>query len=204
MAGIGLGPEWTCTFANDFDEVKASAYKAYHGGRALAVKDVRQVTADDLPGRADLAWASFPCQDLSLAGSGAGLSGERSGMFWPFWHLMRQLRQEGRAPRVIVLENVYGVLKSNGGRDFATIAGAVSAAKLQARRSCDRRRSLRAAISKKSLRRRLPKGNPGRCRTFAASAVARLASACAERGGFSLPGVCAAKMGLVEFASAAG
>ena len=75
MAGIGLGPEWTCTFANDFDEVKASVYKAYHGGRALAVKDVRQVTADDLPGRADLAWASFPCQDLSLAGSGAGLSG---------------------------------------------------------------------------------------------------------------------------------
>ena len=34
MAGIGLGPEWTCTFANDFDEVKASAYKAYHGGGA--------------------------------------------------------------------------------------------------------------------------------------------------------------------------
>jgi DNA (cytosine-5)-methyltransferase 1 len=128
MAGIGLGPEWTCTFANDFDEVKASAYKAYHGDRALAVKDVRQVTAEELPGGADLAWASFPCQDLSLAGSGAGLNGERSGMFWPFWHLMRQLCQEGRAPRVIVLENVYGVLKSNGGRDFATIAGAVSAA----------------------------------------------------------------------------
>ena len=65
MAGIGLGPEWTCTFADDFDEVKASAYKAYDGGRALAVKDVRQVTVAESPGRADLAWASFPCQDLS-------------------------------------------------------------------------------------------------------------------------------------------
>lgn len=128
MSGIGLGPDWTCVFANDFDEVKASAYKAYHGDRALAVKDVRFVTPEELPGRADLAWASFPCQDLSLAGNGAGLGGERSGMFWPFWHLMRQLHSAGRPPRVIVLENVYGVLKSKGGRDFATIASSLAAA----------------------------------------------------------------------------
>ncbi len=128
MSGIGLGSKWTCTFANDFDEVKAAAYRAYHGGGSLVVKDIRHVKSEELPGTADLAWASFPCQDLSLAGNGAGLNGERSGMFWPFWHLIRQLQNSGRAPRVIVLENVCGILKSDAGRDFATIAGAVSSA----------------------------------------------------------------------------
>ena len=58
MAGIGLGPDWTCTFANDFDEIKASAYMGYHGGGALVVKDIRQVKFEELPGTVDLAWAS--------------------------------------------------------------------------------------------------------------------------------------------------
>ncbi|MBY0422053.1 MAG: DNA (cytosine-5-)-methyltransferase, partial [Parvularculaceae bacterium] len=78
-----------------------------------------------LPGRADLAWASFPCQDLSLAGQGAGLGGARSGAFWPFWSLIRALKSKGRAPRVVALENVCGALSSNEGRDFAVLADAL-------------------------------------------------------------------------------
>lgn len=126
MARCGLGPAWKCTFANDIDEVKARSYRANHGGTDLVVEDVRKLTASDLPGCADLAWASFPCQDLSLAGGQAGLKGERSGTFWAFWHLIRNLDREGRGPRIIALENVYGVLTANGGRDFATIASAFS------------------------------------------------------------------------------
>jgi DNA (cytosine-5)-methyltransferase 1 len=126
MAGVGLGDGWTCAFANDIDEMKAAAYRAHHGSEHLLVRDVRKVSVSDLPSTAELAWASFPCQDLSLAGGGAGLSGERSGMFWPFWHLMRALDKEGRAPKVIALENVFGILTSNGGQDFATIASAFS------------------------------------------------------------------------------
>jgi DNA (cytosine-5)-methyltransferase 1 len=126
MAGIGLGSRWKCTFANDFDPGKAAAYRAFHGDDSLVVKDIRQVTAAELPGTADLAWASFPCQDLSLAGAGAGLRSDRSGMFWRFWQLIRALDREERAPRVIVLENVYGLLTSNNGHDFATIASAFS------------------------------------------------------------------------------
>ncbi|MBT5666462.1 MAG: DNA cytosine methyltransferase, partial [Rhodospirillaceae bacterium] len=74
--------------------------------------------------RPDMAWASFPCQDLSLAGAGRGLEGGRSGAFWPFWNLMRTLGDEGRAPGLIVLENVYGALTSHGGADFAALATA--------------------------------------------------------------------------------
>jgi DNA (cytosine-5)-methyltransferase 1 len=58
---------------------------------------------------------------LSLAGGGAGLKGERSGTFYPFWDLMKGLIADGRAPRVIALENVVGTLTSHGGKDFAAI-----------------------------------------------------------------------------------
>jgi DNA (cytosine-5)-methyltransferase 1 len=84
---------------------------------------VGSLKARDLPGAANLAWASFPCQDLSLAGGGAGLKGDRSGTFWPFWKLMGGLIEEDRAPRMIVLENVCGTLNSHDGKDFATICG---------------------------------------------------------------------------------
>ena len=121
MARAGLGDGWRCLFANDFDRRKAESYRANWGGEELHVGDVREISTAQLPGRADLVWASFPCQDLSLAGAGAGLKGERSGTFWPFWELIKALRQEGRAPALIVLENVCGALTSHGGKDFVKI-----------------------------------------------------------------------------------
>ena len=118
MARAGLGSGWTCTFANDFDPVKAQGYCANWGDRELKCCDVAQIAVSELRGIADLAWASFPCQDLSLAGDGRGLgvaasaAATRSGAFWPFWALMQALAGERRAPRMIVLENVCGVLSS--------------------------------------------------------------------------------------------
>lgn len=126
MARAGLGEGWACLFANDFDAKKAESYRRNWGGDALHVGDVAKITTDQLPGRADLVWASFPCQDLSLAGAGAGLKGERSGTFWPFWELMKRLRAEGRAPATIVLENVCGALTSHGGKDFESICAALA------------------------------------------------------------------------------
>ena len=126
MARAGLGPGWECLFANDFDAKKAESYRRNWGGAELHVGDVAQVTIAQLPGHADLVWASFPCQDLSLAGAGAGLKGERSGSFWPFWALMTALRDEGRAPATIVLENVCGALTSHGGKDFEAICAALA------------------------------------------------------------------------------
>jgi DNA (cytosine-5)-methyltransferase 1 len=122
MARLGLGSNWHCTFANDISEKKASSYREHFGpSEELSVTDVAALRASDLPGRADLVWASFPCQDLSLAGSGAGLDGTRSGAFRPFWKLMESLEAERRAPKVIVLENVTGTLTSHGGQDFSSI-----------------------------------------------------------------------------------
>lgn len=126
MARMGLGASWTCLFANDFDYKKSKAYRKNWGGEALKTGDIRTLTTDDLPGQCDLVWASFPCQDLSLAGAGAGLKGDRSGTFWPFWDLMKALVSEGRSPSIIVLENVCGTLASHGGKDFAAICKALN------------------------------------------------------------------------------
>jgi DNA (cytosine-5)-methyltransferase 1 len=124
MARAGLGPEWRCLFANDFDHRKSRMYREnWNGGAEMKTADVGSLTTEDIPASAHLAWASFPCQDLSLAGGGAGLKGDRSGTFWPFWTLMKGLIEEKRAPRLIVLENVCGTLTSHDGKDFATICG---------------------------------------------------------------------------------
>jgi DNA (cytosine-5)-methyltransferase 1 len=128
MARAGLGPEWSCLFANDIDAKKATAYTANWGNDALKACDVASLEIKDLPGHADLAWASFPCQDLSLAGSGAGLKGQRSGTFWPFWKLVESLADEQRIPGIVVLENVCGALTSHKGNDFATIGLALAKA----------------------------------------------------------------------------
>ena len=132
MAHAGLGGGWRCVFANDHDARKAKCYARNWGDGHLVVGDVRDVAPGSLPGTADLAWASFPCQDLSLAGSGMGLRGERSGTFWVFWELVGALARESRAPRVVVLENVCGALTSHGGRDFTAIIGAMQADGYQA------------------------------------------------------------------------
>ncbi len=124
MARAGLGPQWRCLFANDFDHKKSRLYREnWDDGAEMKTADVGSLATRDLPGSAHLAWASFPCQDLSLAGGGAGLKGDRSGTFWPFWLLMKSLIEEKRAPRLIVLENVCGTLTSHDGTDFATICG---------------------------------------------------------------------------------
>jgi DNA (cytosine-5)-methyltransferase 1 len=128
MARLGLGQRWTCSFANDVCEKKASAYRANFGAAPeLTVRDVGSVSVDELPGNPSLVWASFPCQDLSLAGNGVGLNGHRSGTFWTFWKLMQAMTEQKRGAPLIVLENVVGAITSNAGRDFQSIVSALSA-----------------------------------------------------------------------------
>lgn len=125
MARMGFGDAWECLLANDIDAKKVMAYRENWCDGHLVEGDIADLSAHEIPGAADVAWASFPCQDLSLAGTKAGLRGGRSGTFWPFWELMRDLRDEGRHPPMIILENVYGALTSHKGKDIAAIADAL-------------------------------------------------------------------------------
>jgi DNA (cytosine-5)-methyltransferase 1 len=122
MARAGLGSHWHCLFANDFDAKKGLVYQANWDTRGeLYVGDIRKIETRQLPGEPDLIWGSFPCQDLSLAGTGAGLKGERSGTFYPFWDVIQGLIDEGRAPAIVAVENVCGTLTSRSGGDFEAI-----------------------------------------------------------------------------------
>lgn len=129
MARAGLGANWECAFANDFCAMKAGVYRA-NWDEDIVCADINSIHESKIPTNVDLAWASFPCQDLSLAGNALGIGTEqeqtRSGAFWAFWRLMQRQSFGGMAPRLIVLENVYGSLTANDGRDFAAICRALS------------------------------------------------------------------------------
>lgn len=126
MARCGLGQGWDCLFANDFDQKKVDVYSDNWGKEHVVCGDIAELATNDLPAVADLAWASFPCQDLSLAGAGAGLKGKRSGTFWAFWGHMQSLAKKGGGPSIVALENVCGTLTSHEGKDFTKIADALA------------------------------------------------------------------------------
>jgi DNA (cytosine-5)-methyltransferase 1 len=129
MARLGLGPEWRCLMANDICRKKGRAYRTnFPPGNELILEDIHNLTLARLPDKPILAWASFPCQDLSLAGNRTGLVAERSGTFWPFWRRMEAMSEDGRGLPIIVLENVVGALTSNNGRDLQAILDAMVAA----------------------------------------------------------------------------
>jgi DNA (cytosine-5)-methyltransferase 1 len=122
MARLGLGREWRCLMANDICRKKGQAYCAnFPPANELILEDIHNLTIAKLPDKPILAWASFPCQDLSLAGNRTGLDADRSGTFWPFWRRMQAMSEDGRALPIIVLENVVGALTSNNGRDLQAI-----------------------------------------------------------------------------------
>lgn len=80
-------------------------------------ENIKELQANQIP-EAEVWAGGFPCQDVSLARMGAreGLRGSRSGLFHEFARLVGEAR-----PRVVLFENVAGLLNSHGGRDFGLI-----------------------------------------------------------------------------------
>lgn len=123
FAGIGLmriGLEragWRIAFANDIDEDKWRMYRDHFGDTGeFVLGDVHMVDESLVPNVA-LATASFPCNDLSLAGARKGLAGAQSSAFWGFIKVLTKLGSRRRPP-LVLLENVTGFLSSNEGNDF--------------------------------------------------------------------------------------
>lgn len=146
--GIDLGLDhagWTCTGQAEIDDT-CRAVLARHWTNTRRWRDVRDVPYADGHGRrrpvdgnddhtgthrptrdprhpwwhADLIAGGFPCQDISVAGRRAGLAGERSGLWWEFHRVIDVVR-----PRAVLVENVEGLLSSNGGRDMGAILDAL-------------------------------------------------------------------------------
>lgn len=123
FAGIGLmrmGLDiggWKTVWANDLDEKKWEMYRDNFndGACEFILDDVHNLDGKDIPD-IELATASFPCNDLSLAGARHGLAGTHSSAFWGFINALKGMGT--RRPPLILLENVAGFLTSNDGHDF--------------------------------------------------------------------------------------
>ena len=126
FAGIGLmrmGLErqgWSISFANDIDPQKKEMYEGHFkdANKHFVLDDIHNLNGKNIPS-VTLATASFPCNDLSLAGARKGLNGRHSSAFWGFARVIQEM--DTRKPPIILLENVTGLLTSHGGDDFRKV-----------------------------------------------------------------------------------
>ncbi len=113
-------------WSNDIDAAKHAMYVNNFGageGHEFALSDVGHVDGASMPA-VDVAWASFPCTDLSLAGSRRGLAGSESGAFFHFARIVSELTKR---PSVVALENVVGLATSRGGDDLRVAVSELNA-----------------------------------------------------------------------------
>jgi len=117
VGGFSLGLERTGYFETvAFCEIEPFCQKVLrkHWPEVVICDDITSLKyREDV----DLVTAGFPCQDASLAGSSAGITGERTGLFW---YVVRALCMVGRP--VVLLENVAALL----GRGVGTVLGAMA------------------------------------------------------------------------------
>jgi DNA (cytosine-5)-methyltransferase 1 len=126
FAGIGLvrlGLEsagFRVAWANDIKPAKRDMYAGHFGAQAGAEEftlgDIADLSGGDMPSGVSLAWASFPCIDLSLAGWRRGLGGSCSSVFWQFTRILDEMEED--RPPVVTLENVIGFATSHQGHDL--------------------------------------------------------------------------------------
>ncbi|MCX6023638.1 MAG: DNA cytosine methyltransferase [Chloroflexi bacterium] len=126
FAGIGLVRQaleqagCRVVWANDINPAKRSLYAANFPADHFLLEDIRSVTGSHIPD-IEIATASFPCTDLSLAGARRGLQGVHSSMFWEFARVLDEMG--GGRPPVAMLENVPSLATSHGGQDLAAVVG---------------------------------------------------------------------------------
>ncbi|MCD8300129.1 MAG: DNA cytosine methyltransferase [Clostridiales bacterium] len=117
MVAYGLRGMFSTVWANDISLQKALVYEANFGSEYFNLNDIKNIHGWDLPS-ANLSWASFPCQDLSLAGSIKGIYAPRSGLVWEWLRVLDEIKEK---PRILALENVTGLLSTNGGDNYKVL-----------------------------------------------------------------------------------
>jgi DNA (cytosine-5)-methyltransferase 1 len=122
LVAQGLKTMFRPIWANDIDQKKAAVYTANHTKKHFHLGSISDVDGKELPA-ASLAWASFPCQDLSLAGLAGGIHGKRSGLVWEWLRIIDEMEQQ---PSILVAENVLGLVSAAGGDHYRTLHGALT------------------------------------------------------------------------------
>lgn len=121
LVSYGLQGMFDSVWANDISEQKAAVYEANFGLDHFVLGDIKNIQGGDLP-NAHMSWASFPCQDLSLAGSLGGIHASRSGLVWEWLRVLDELKTK---PKILLLENVTGLLSTNHGDNYRVLHNAI-------------------------------------------------------------------------------
>ncbi len=122
LVAQGLKERFCIAWANDICGKKAAIYTANHGAKHFHLGSIADLEGAALP-NAPLAWASFPCQDLSLAGLTEGIHGARSGLVWEWLRIIDEMPSR---PSVLVAENVAGLVSAASGDHYRTLHQALT------------------------------------------------------------------------------
>ena len=114
LVDCGLKEMFETVWSNDICAKKAKVYTANHSGEPFHIGDIQEINGRWIP-PANLSWASFPCQDLSLAGLTSGIEAERSGLVWQWLRILDEMQER---PKVLVAENVVGLVSTAGGENY--------------------------------------------------------------------------------------
>ena len=121
LVAYGLKGLFQPVWANDISSKKAVVYRANFESEHFLLEDIKNIKGAKLP-YAQLSWASFPCQDLSLAGSLGGINAERSGLVWEWLRILQELPEK---PSILLIENVPGLLSTNSGANYTKLHNAL-------------------------------------------------------------------------------
>ncbi len=117
LVAFGMKGMFAPVWANDINARKAAVYRANFKSNHFVLDDIKNISGSSLPS-AHLSWASFPCQDLSLAGNMKGIHAERSGLVWEWLRVMDEMPER---PGILALENVSGLLSANSGENYRSL-----------------------------------------------------------------------------------
>jgi len=106
-------PDWECVYSNEYDKYANSVYKKHY--ERCDDRDIRTVKTEEIPDH-DLLVGGFPCQAFSMAGKRRGFEDTRGTLFFEIARIAKQ-----KQPRLLLLENVKGLLSHDSGNTFKTI-----------------------------------------------------------------------------------
>jgi len=111
---------FTCAWANEIDKYACQIYRKNYGEGELYEGDITKVNTEEIPDH-DLLVGGFPCQAFSIAGKRGGFDDTRGTLFFEIARICR-----AKKPRLILLENVKGLLSHDSGKTFQTILKVLS------------------------------------------------------------------------------
>jgi DNA (cytosine-5)-methyltransferase 1 len=111
--GIDKATKAECVYSNEWDKYANSVYRKHFESCSRA--DIRTVVAREIPDH-DLLCGGFPCQSFSIAGKRRGFNDTRGTLFFEIARILKK-----KQPRLLLLENVKGLLSHDNGNTFKTI-----------------------------------------------------------------------------------